>query len=121
MGRACGQFAVIITSLAKNIPKAASLTDVEDGVYIFLFIIGAVIILGIIFYPAQIGSIFSGLFSSFLAPALAFIGGIANFVWSLVQGVLGLVGKAATGAATGAGTFIWNHTIGALFTIGGIS
>jgi hypothetical protein len=108
---------VISTSLAKNIPKAASLTDVEDGGYIFLFIIGAVIILGIVFYPAQIGSIFSGLFSSFLAPAVAFIGGIANFVWSLVQGVLGLVGKAATGA----GTFVWNHTIGALFITGGIS
>ena len=97
-------------SLARNIPKSAALVEFEDGAYFFMIIIAAVIVLGIVFYPAQIQSIFSGLFTSFFAPASAFIHGLIGFFWSLIQNILNMAWNGIQGGAKS----LYNNTIGRL-------
>jgi hypothetical protein len=114
-------------SLAKNIPKSAVLAEVEDTGYILLFTIVAAIILGVVIDPVQTENILMGLFQSFVAPAVAFIQGLINFVYGLVQGIISMVGQAVYHTASSVGSdlssgasWLYNHTIGALFIYPGV-
>jgi len=110
-------------SLAKNIPKSAVLADVEDTGYILLFVVVAAIILGVVIDPVQTENVLMGLFQSFLAPAFAFIQGLMNFVYGLVQGIFSMVGQAISSAGSdvsSGASWLYNHTIGALFILPGV-
>lgn len=82
----------------------------EDGAYFFMIIFAAVIVLGIIFYPAQIQAIFSGLLSAVFAPASAFIHGLLDFFLGFIQDILGLAWKGIEGGASS----LYSNTIGRL-------
>ena len=125
-------------SLAKNIPKSAVLADVEDTGYILLFIVVAAILLGVVIDPVQTENVLMGLFQSFLAPAVAFLQGLMNFVYGLVQGIFSMVEQAVYHTASSVGSdigsgissagsyisggasWLYNHTIGALFILPGV-
>ena len=92
-----------------------------------LFIVVAAIILGVVIDPVQTENVLMGLFRSFLAPAVAFIQGLMNFVYGLVQGIFSMVEQAVFHTASSVGSDIYggaswfyNHTIGALFILPGV-
>lgn len=99
-----------IISLAEEIPKSAVLVEAEDGAYFFMILIGAVVVLGIIFFPAQIQSIIGGVYAAFLSPAAAFIHGLTNFFLSFITDILGLAWKGIEGGASS----LYGNTIGRL-------
>lgn len=84
---------------------------VAEGAGLFILIFGVIlVILAFIVFPEQSASYLSNMVLSFVNWAWDIISGISTLVWSFIQGIPHMI----TGAVSGAGNWIYNHTIGAL-------
>ena len=81
-------------------------TIFEVGLVIFILSIA----LAFVYYPKTVGNDFLGVYNSILSVPISAITGIYNTGVSVVIGIYNSVSHAVTGA----GSFIYNHTIGAL-------
>ncbi len=96
--------------LANPAPKTSASLEEEGSLYFFLFIIAFIALLGMIFYPKQFAALVGQTIGSMFSPAVAVAEGIITFITNLVSAAWNHV----TGAITGAGSYLYNNTIGRL-------
>ena len=100
--------------LAPPAPKSNASLDEEGGLYLFLFIILFVAVLGMIFDPHQVAGILGQTIGSVLSPFTAILNGIVVFFEGLISGIISYVQGKITGGVTGIGGYIYHNTIGRL-------
>ena len=96
--------------LADPAPKTSASLEAEGSLYFFLFIIALVAILGMIFDPRQFAAIVGQTLGSVFSPVVAVAQGMITFITNLVSAAWNHI----TGAITGAGSYLYNNTIGKL-------
>ena len=92
-------------------PPAPEYEVVAEGAGLFILIVAFILILlAFIVHPVQTASILGRMFLPLVSWIWNLISGIGTLVWAFIQGIPRMI----AGAATSAGSYLYNNTIGRL-------